>query len=80
MLMTMTTTTTMSFWAVAFIIGSLTLAVVSTTALVTVLLRRRAASRPAKPWLERDLRNARISDEARAQKRLNPLLFPMEKA
>lgn len=64
------------FHDLALIIGCLTVAVMSLTALITVLCRRRQA-RPVKPWLQTMLRGMAEADKHKG--RLNPARLPMER-
>lgn len=64
------------FQDLALILGCLTVAALSLTALVTVLCRRRQA-RPMKPWLNTML-NSMAHAEAHKGK-LNPARLPMER-
>lgn len=69
------------FQDLALILGCLTLALLSLTALITVLCRRRQA-RPVKPWLRTMLRSMDHADRCRlanGQHRLNPARLPMER-
>ena len=67
----------MNFTDIALILGSLVLAVLSTTALVTVLLRRRHTTRQRKPWLKTMLRTMQQSDNYKG--RINPARIGIEK-
>ena len=64
------------FQDMALIIGSLTVALMSTTALITVLCRRRQSA-PVKPWLRTMLRGMAHADQCKG--RLNPARLPMER-
>ena len=69
------------FHDMALILGCLTVAALSLTALVTVLCRRRQA-RPMKPWLKTMLRGMAHADECRLNNgahRLNPARLPIER-
>lgn len=69
------------FQDMALLIACLTLAILSTTALITVLCRRRQA-RPMKPWLKTMLRGMAHADACRLNNgahRLNPARLPMER-
>ena len=63
-----------TFGDCALIIGLLAVSVTSTTACITLLLRRGAA-KPAKPWLARMLREMQQADDASREKRLSPARF-----
>ena len=65
-----------AFSDIALIIGSATVAVMSLTALVTVLLRRKA-EKPVKPWLKDMLAGMAHADACKG--RLNPARLPMQR-
>lgn len=67
----------MTFADIALIIGSIVMDVLCLTALITILLRRRATERPRKPWLQPMLDAMAHADRYRG--RLNPLRLPIER-
>ena len=70
-----------AFGDIALILGSLVVAVMSTTVAVTLLLRRRQAA-PPKAWLTPMLRGMAQADACRLpddRHRLNPARLPMQR-
>ena len=64
------------FQDMALILACLTVAALSTTALITVLCRRRQA-RPMKPWLKTMLQGMAHAEAHKGK--LNPARLPMER-
>lgn len=67
----------MTFEVIAALIGSITVAVVSTTAVVTLLLRRRESEAKRKPWLKPMLEQMAHADAHRG--RINPVRLNLQK-
>lgn len=69
------------FQDMALIIACLTAAILSTTALITILCRRRQQA-PVKPWLKTMLNSMAQADACRLKNgahRLNPARLPIER-